>query len=260
MCIFFFFQFFPNPELTHCKPSGAADMLINQNTQMSSLSWLCGPRLDPNLYFYESLLKHSSVVMTISWKKSHHIGMTLLGFIWKCVLWICAPLRLCSNVCLWNHLFDRPRAGFKLLSLTGFGLFHQIKGMTFSSLQTPNSQLRQGVRLSTLSGWPNLRLLLPAAWAAWCHRDFPVLWKASLWCETEASLSYWWWSRVVTADTRFHLYKETSTQEGVGVCVISRLHLDKVPLTAVINWRCCFVSQWIPGGSIPWVVLVICLI
>jgi len=103
--------FFPNPELPQCEPSGAVNMLINWNTQMSSLSWLCGPWLCLNLYFYESLLICSSVLIILGLKSvTQRENFSLPRFIPDSVFWFVpqsAHTVLCTHMCLWNSLFDR---------------------------------------------------------------------------------------------------------------------------------------------------------
>lgn len=107
--------------------------------------------------------------------------------------------------------------------------------MTLGALQTLDSRLSQRVSPSALSGWPNLGLLLPTAWAAWCRWG---LWKGPLWCGTEASLSSWWWSRLVTADTRFASHKTAFTYMRLRVSVTPRLHGEPIPLLYLLflNW------------------------
>lgn len=134
-----------------------------------------------------------------------------LGFIFKTVF-----LDLCASECMYFELTDLSVKSSIWLCMDWIwasiadrvGLLQQIKGVTSSALQILDSQLSQGVSLNALSGWPNLGLPLPPAWAAWCYQ---ALWKGPLWCGTEASLSYWWWSRLVTADTHFPFHKKTFT-------------------------------------------------
>lgn len=143
-------------------------------------------------------------------------------------------------MCCSAHIFVREIIHLIVdgLDLSVYGkeeLGYCFKGMTLGALQTLDSQLSQGVRLSTLSGWPNLGLLLPPAWAAWCHW---ALQKGPLWCGTETSLSSWWWSWLATADTHFAWHERTFTWKRLRVSFIPRLHGENLPLLYLLflNW------------------------
>lgn len=95
---FFIFLFFLNPALPQHNPSTAVDMLINWNTQMSSLS--CEARLCLNLYFYESLSKRSSIVMIVGLKRAaHRAHSSLSGIISNSVLGF-----VCASQCMYFAL------------------------------------------------------------------------------------------------------------------------------------------------------------
>lgn len=134
-----------------------------------------------------------------------------------------------SHTCPWNHLFDRGRDGFELLSQTGVRLLQQIKGVTFSALQTPDSPLSQRARLNALSGLTQPR---PAAAACLCSLVLLSLWRHFERALSDVGLKLVWavddgadWRLLILA---FPSHEKTFTLSEVRVSVISRLCHEKL--------------------------------
>lgn len=174
--ICFFISFSPNPELPQCNPSGPVDILINRNTQMSSLG--CGPWLCLNLYFYECLLKSPPVLVTARLKRSTHSGESSLSGSFETVsghVW--------ASECMYFVLtYASVKSAIWSLKLSYSG-----KSKACCSPQARLRTLGSAREWAcTLSGWPDCR-----------PEPSEVLWKVVLWCCTGASFS-----RRVTADSR----------------------------------------------------------